>query len=84
MQVTSQLVAIDCRAVRQELTNYMEGDLSPALRTVIDKHLRACAHCHALYDGSRNVALLLGGNNVFQLPRGFSQRLYDRLLTQAR
>lgn len=84
MQVVSQIVEVNCRAVRKELVSYMEGDLSLSLRTVIDKHLHDCSHCHALYDSSRNIALLLSGNTVFQLPQGFSHRLCDRLLTLAR
>jgi len=84
LQVTSQLVAIDCRSVRQELTNYTEGDLTPALRAKIDEHLQGCPDCRAMYDGTRNVIVLLGGKDILQLPQGFSQRLRNRLLAQTR
>jgi len=84
LQVTSQLVAIDCRAVRQDLVNYMEGDFPPALRAKIDEHLHACSQCAALYAGSSNIALLLGHQSAFQLPQGFSLRLHDRLQASLR
>jgi anti-sigma factor (TIGR02949 family) len=74
-----QLVEIDCREVWREITNYMEGDLTAEMRERVDRHLRECPHCKAVYDGSRNVVRLLGGNHVLELPAGFSQRLVDRL-----
>jgi anti-sigma factor (TIGR02949 family) len=74
-----QLVEIDCSEVWKEITNYMEGDLAPAMRERVDRHLRECRHCKAVYDGSQNVVRLLGGKNVLELPTGFSQRLYHRL-----
>ena len=77
-----QVVEIDCREVRKEITNYIESDLTPGMRERIDRHLRECAHCKAVYDGSHNVVRLLGGKNVLELPAGFSQRLHDRLLAK--
>jgi len=74
-----QLVEIDCREVWKEITNYMESDLTKEMRERVDRHLRECAHCRAVYDGSQNVVRLLGGNHVLELPAGFSQRLHDRL-----
>ncbi len=74
-----QLVEIECPEVWKEITNYMEGDLTPEMRERVDRHLKECRHCKAVYDGSQNVVRLLGGKNVLELPPGFSQRLYDRL-----
>ena len=79
-----ELVAIDCRQVWQAMVDYLEGDLTPEMRTRIDNHLKDCRHCKAIYDGSRNVVLLLADENVFQLPEGFSQRLYQRLSSATR
>src|SRR5438552_14520738 len=58
----------------------MEGDLTPEMRIRIDHHLQNCSHCTAVYDGVRNVVRLLGNKNAIELPQGFSQRLYRRLL----
>ena len=77
-----QFVEIDCREVWKEITNYIEGDLTPEIRERVERHLKECLHCKAVYDGSRNVVRLLGGNNVLELPAGFSQRLHRRLSTE--
>ncbi len=74
-----QLVEIDCREVWKEITNYIENDLTLEMRERVDRHLRECPHCKAVYDGSQNVVRLLGGKDVLELPTGFSQRLHDRL-----
>lgn len=79
-----QLVEIDCREVWSEITNYIERDLTPETRERIDRHLKECAHCKAVYDGSQNVVRLLGGKDVIELPTGFSQRLYERILSEGR
>jgi len=75
----NQIVEIDCRQVWKELTNYMEGDLTPELRARITRHLEGCKHCTAVYDGTKIVVRLLGDERALELPQGFSQRLYQRL-----
>ena len=79
-----QFVEIDCREVWKEITNYIEGDLTPEMREQVDRHLRECPHCKAVYDGSRNVVRLLGCTTVLELPTGFSQRLRRRLSADLR
>jgi len=74
-----RVLEIDCYAVRRELSNYLEGDLTPELRVQIEDHLGTCSHCTAVYDGMRNVVQLLGDEKAIELPKGFSQRLYRRL-----
>lgn len=77
-----KILEIDCYEVRRELVNYMEEDIKPKLRARIDAHLRHCHHCTAVYDGVRNVVQLLGSDESIELPAGFSQRLYKRLLVR--
>ncbi|MBI3474779.1 MAG: zf-HC2 domain-containing protein [Acidobacteria bacterium] len=76
----SQPIEVDCYLVRRELVNWMEGDLTPELRADIALHLKNCEHCTAVYDGARNVVRLLSDKNAIDLPPGFSQRLYVRLM----
>ena len=73
------VIEIDCYQVRRELSDYLEGDLTPQLRHRIEEHLKGCDHCGAVYDGLRNIVRLLGHEEVIELPQGFSLRLYKRL-----
>ena len=83
MAVEFRIAEIDCLEVRRELVDYMEGDLAPALRERIERHLLRCRHCTAVYDGVYNVVQLVGDGRAIELPLGFSQRLYKRLLETA-
>jgi putative zinc finger protein len=71
---------IACKEVRRELANYMEDDVSAALRKRIEAHFAACEGCFAIYDGLRKIVRLVGDHEVIELPEGFSRRLYRRLV----
>lgn len=74
------LIDISCEEVWQELSNYIEDDISAELRARMDAHFRNCAHCTAIFDGTLNVIQLVGDFKAFDIPAGFSKRLKDRLL----
>jgi anti-sigma factor (TIGR02949 family) len=80
---TTQTIEIDCSEVWKHLSSYMEGDLTLEKRHQLEHHLRACRRCTAVYDGTKNVVQLLGDKKAIDLPRGFSERLYDRLVLQS-
>ena len=75
----SKEITIDCRHVFREISNYVEGEVDAALRARMEAHFKECAHCTAVLDGTRNVLRLVGDGEAFELPAGFSQRLYRKL-----
>ena len=79
----SAVVQIDCRQILRELSDYLDADLPPQLRLQIERHLKECDHCTAVYDGVRNVVRLLGDEKVIELPEGLSERLYKRIVSDA-
>jgi len=79
-----RVIEIDCQQVREELSNYLEGDLTPQLRLQLESHLAGCSHCAAVHDGMRNVVQLLGDDKLLEVPEGFGERLYQRLLSEGR
>jgi len=72
-------VGISCLEVIRKLSNYIDDDVKPQLRSDIEAHLPNCAHCTAIYDGLRNTITLVGDGRCFELPSGFSQRFRGRL-----
>lgn len=77
-------MVIQCKDVWQEISNYLEDDISPGTRAEMEQHLENCRHCAALIDSTRNVLLLIADERVFQLPMGFSARLRQRLERELR
>ena len=75
-----QVILISCAEVRRELSNYLENDVTAELRARIEQHVLACTGCRAVYDGMRNVLRLVSATEIIELPKGFSVRLYRRLM----
>ena len=72
-------IEISCVEVWREISNYLDGDISPELRERMEDHFKACAHCTAVLDGTRNVVGLVGDGRLFEIPDGFSKRLYKKV-----
>jgi hypothetical protein len=72
-------IEISCVEVWREISNYLDEDISHAVRERMEAHFKVCAHCTAVLDGTRNVVGLVGDGRVFQMPEGFSKRLRERL-----
>jgi anti-sigma factor (TIGR02949 family) len=73
------VIAISCLHVWREISSYIDGELDPDLRERISSHLKTCSHCSAILDGTQNVIRLVADDKTFDLPRGFSDRLKERL-----
>lgn len=75
-----RFIEIECSQVLRVLSDYLEDDLAPELRVRIEEHVQDCDHCRAVYDELRKIVRLLGDEEIIELPKGFSRRLYRRLL----
>jgi anti-sigma factor RsiW len=73
------VVEISCEEVWREISNYLEGEISAEMRARMEEHFKGCKHCTAVLDGTRNVVQLVGDARAFELPAGFSNRLYRKL-----
>jgi hypothetical protein len=73
------MVVVRCEEVWAEISNYLEGDVSPEWRIAMEEHFRGCKHCAAIANGTRNLIQIYGDERMVELPAGFSQRLRRRL-----
>ena len=74
-----QAMVVNCEHVWQEISNYLENDVDPALRAAMEEHFRECKHCTSVLEGTRNVVELYGDERLFRAPFGYSWRLHGRL-----
>jgi hypothetical protein len=76
--------AVNCEQMWHEISNYLDGEVEPALRSAMDEHLKGCKHCTSLLEGMRNVTQLYGDERMMEVPAGFGRRLERRLAQNAR
>ncbi len=70
---------LDCRQVLDELSNYLDDEVTLELARAIEKHLARCHRCWVVYDTSRKTLAIVAENRVSKTPVGVSERLHARL-----
>jgi len=73
------MVRISCQDVWKEISNYVDNDVDPDLRARMEAHFKICAHCTAVVDGTKNVVKLIADGVEYEIPEGFSKRLYEKI-----
>jgi len=73
------MISISCQDVWKEISNYVDNDVDPDLRARMEAHFKICAHCTAVVDGTKNVVKLIADGVEYEIPEGFSKRLYERI-----
>ena len=76
--------AVKCEQVWHEISNYIEGEVDPGLRSAMDEHFRSCKRCSSVLEGTRNVIALYSDERMIEVPAGFGRRLEKRLAQSAR
>jgi hypothetical protein len=74
----------NCEQVWREISNYIEGEVDPSLRSAMDEHFRTCKRCASVLEGTRNVIRLYSDERMMEVPAGFGRRLEKRLAQDAR
>lgn len=74
-----KVIEISCLEVWREISNYVDDDVEPELRARMEAHFKVCAHCKAIVDGTRNVVKLVADGVEYEMPEGFSKRLYKKI-----
>jgi len=73
------VIEISCLEVWREISNYVDDEVDPELRARMEAHFKSCAHCKAVLDGTKNVVKLVADGVEYELPSGFSDRLYRKI-----
>jgi len=73
------MITLSCEEVRREISNYLDDDISPRMRRLLETHLEQCRRCAVLLDSTHNVLVLLANEQRFELPTGFGRRVRQML-----
>lgn len=72
-------VELSCAEAWREISEMIDGTLHGDMLRRMELHLRHCAHCRAVYDGTLNTVQLLGEDEVIEIPSGLGERLFRRI-----
>jgi hypothetical protein len=77
------MAATRCARVRGVLSAYLDGELSPRNRTLVESHLHECATCAAELEGLKATSALIRDLPEAELPDDFHAILKRRVMAEA-
>lgn len=70
---------MDCQRVRDQLSAYADGELSPSEHRSVERHLGRCEACHRENAGIRGVGRLTGMIPEVDVPAELHSRIMSRV-----
>ena len=70
---------LDCRRVLAELSNYLDGEVSPEVMQALEEHLAKCRRCSLVYNTTRKTLTIVSEVEPLEVPLEASARLRARL-----
>ena len=70
---------MDCKAVLENLSDYVDGDVSADIRKALEEHIARCRRCRVVLDTTRRTLKIVLDAEPFEVPLAVSARLYARL-----
>ena len=66
---------MNCKGVIRELSEYLDGNLDPALEKELHRHLEHCEDCRLVVDTTRKTIKIYCTTEPLPLPAGVRDRL---------
>ncbi len=70
---------MNCKNTLLQLSDFLDGDLDPALTEELKKHLAACDDCRVVVDTTRKTIKLYCNTEPIPLPEDVEKRLQQAL-----
>ena len=70
---------MNCKGVIREISNYIDGDLEPAVAQELERHLAHCEDCTMIVDQTRKSIEILCDSRPVSLPNDVRARLHAAL-----
>jgi anti-sigma factor RsiW len=70
-----------CRALLLELSHYLEGDLTPERRRIVERHIEACERCRTMAQRLRRTVAACRAAGKKRPPRDVLSRAAERIRT---
>jgi predicted anti-sigma-YlaC factor YlaD len=70
---------IDCRQIMAQLSDYLDGEVSPHTRQMVETHLAKCRRCSLVYSTTRQTLTIVTTCGAFAIPVSAGTRLHAGL-----
>ncbi len=75
---------MNCQVVITEISNYLDGDLTPTLRRELEQHLSECKECTLVVNQTKATVELYCDAEIVDLPEDVKSRLHQALRSKLR
>lgn len=65
-----------CEEMLKSLSEYVDGEIDPAICEQFEQHLAGCDPCRVVIDNIRQTITLYQGDEPYPVPEEFQQRLH--------
>jgi len=72
---------LSCKDLLEELGDYLDDDVSAALRRELEEHLADCRPCKVVADSAMQTVKIVTECRSFELPPKFTARIMARIRT---
>lgn len=77
--IEGKVVMRDCRQALAELSNYLDGEVSPERMAALERHLGQCHRCAIVFDTTKRTLRIVSDADPFEFPLRLGNRLFARL-----
>ncbi|MGH9446028.1 MAG: anti-sigma factor family protein [Terriglobia bacterium] len=66
-----------CKEAFQEISKYLDGELSEELKRTLHEHVGRCGHCKVVFDTTVKTIELYCNGKLFPMPDPIRNRLHE-------
>jgi anti-sigma factor RsiW len=70
---------LNCEGVIRELSNFLDGELDPAVQKELERHLTDCGDCALVVDQTKKTVQIFCNSEPVELPAEVRSRLREAL-----
>ena len=74
----------NCKEFLNELTDYLDGTMSEAVRAELDEHLHWCHDCHVVLNTTKKTIEIYRDNTIYELPERLRVQLQQAIITKCK
>ena len=73
---------MNCKDFLNELTDYLDGNISVSVRAELDEHLHWCRDCHVVLNTTKKTIEIYRDSQLYELPEDLRSRLRSAIMTK--